>query len=228
MTEPRAGPGATAPLEPLLRVSAALATRDPRVIRLALTGVVSWPSSEVDEVILQAHLFIGFPDALEALAQWREIGRNERPAVVEGEAGGWESRGREVCSRVYGGNYERLRQNVAALHPDLDGWMVVGGYGRVLGRPGLDLVTRELCIAALLAVWGMPRQLHSHLRGALNAGAATWQVDEAVRVASELLDPPTAAGVRCLWHRIRDTAASAAGDGSASVKGAVGENANVS
>jgi 4-carboxymuconolactone decarboxylase len=108
-----------------------------------------------------------------------------------------------VCATVYGSNYEKLRANVRSLHPDVDGWMVAGGYGRVIGRPGLDLVTRELCIAALLAVWNVPRQLHSHLRGSLNAGATAGQVDEAVEAACAFLDDDRAEEVRALWGAIR-------------------------
>src|SRR5690606_40667691 len=115
----------------------------------------------------------------------------------------WTVRGEEVCARVYGRNYEKLRRNVRSLHPDLDRWMVEGGYGRVIGRPGLDLATRELCIAALLAVWDAPRQLHSHLRGALNAGASEAEVNAAVEVAYRYLSPPRAADVRALWAKIR-------------------------
>ena len=47
-------------------------------------------------------------------------------------------RGEEVCRTVYGGQYEGLRRNVRDLHPDMERWMVVEGYGKVLGRPGLD------------------------------------------------------------------------------------------
>jgi 4-carboxymuconolactone decarboxylase len=108
---------------------------------------------------------------------------------------------------VYGANYEKLRINVARLHPDVDGWMATGGYGRVIGRPGLDLPTRELCIAALLAVWNVPRQLHSHLRGALNTGASVAEVDEAVEIACGYLPPDRAAEVRALWGEIRSRAA---------------------
>ena len=101
-----------------------------------------------------------------------------------------------MCAAVYGANYAKLRENVRGLHPDVDGWMVTGGYGRVIGRPGLDLKTRELCIAALLAVWKVPRQLHSHLRGALNAGALVEEVDAAVEIACGFLEPDEAAEVR--------------------------------
>jgi 4-carboxymuconolactone decarboxylase len=78
----------------------------------------------------------------------------------------------------------------------------VGGYGRVIGRPGLDLATRELCIAALLAVWKSPRQLHSHLRGALNAGAGRDEVTAAVEIACRYLDLGAATELRSFWGRV--------------------------
>lgn len=190
--------------ESLVALSAAVATRNmaeiERALRIAArTADPLW----VDEVILQAHLFVGFPIALEAMRIWRTTARRETVEDVLDDPAAWTRRGAEVCRTVYAENYEKLRANVAALHPDLDRWMVVGGYGRVIGRPQLDLATRELCIAALLAVWDAPRQLHSHLRGALNAGASIPAVDEAVEIACRYLTPQEVGDVRSLWLRIR-------------------------
>ena len=95
--------------------------------------------------------------------------------------------------------------------------MVEGGYGRVIGRPGLDLATRELCIAALLAVWDSPRQLHSHLRGALNAGASVADVTRAMEIASRFLDPHPAGRVLELWDRVATAHRSSIQDGSPTV-----------
>lgn len=193
--------GATA-RDVLLDVSAALATRDEAALARSLRVAAERAEPEaVDEVLLQAHLFVGFPIALEAFSLWRRIAPGRAAAAVDG-AEVWEARGREVCARVYGRNYEALRQNVRAIHPDLDAWMATGGYGRVIGRPGLDLVTRELCIVALLAVWNAPRQLHSHLRGALNVGAARAEVAAALYAAYRHLDPPRVAAVHALWERV--------------------------
>ncbi|HEX2201711.1 MAG TPA: carboxymuconolactone decarboxylase family protein, partial [Longimicrobium sp.] len=158
---------------------------------------------------LQSHLFLGFPDALNAIGLWRRLSGTPAPPSLGEEAEGWVARGERVCAAVYGANYEKLRENVRSLHPDVDGWMVTGGYGRVIGRPGLDLATRELCIAALLAVWNVPRQLHSHLRGALNAGASVAEVDAAVDAACAYLDAAREAEVRSLWGEIRAKAAPA-------------------
>jgi 4-carboxymuconolactone decarboxylase len=161
----------------------------------------------VEEVILQSHLFVGFPDALNALAVWRQLSGTHAPPPTGETAAEWEERGEAVCHAVYANNYAKLRENVRGLHPDFDGWMVTGGYGRVIGRPGLDLATRELCIATLLAVWNVPRQLHSHLRGALNTGASVGEVDQAVEVACGMVSQGAAEAVRALWGEIRAKAA---------------------
>ena len=192
----------------LLALAAALATRDGRRIRAAMVEARgAADATAVEEMLLQSHLFVGFPDALNALGTWREVSGLPAPESLGEDPAVWDARGERVCAAVYGGNYEKLRENVRALHADVDGWMVTGGYGRVIGRPGLDLATRELCIAALLAVWNVPRQLHSHLRGALNAGASVDDVDEAVEIACGFLDDPRAVRVRGLWEEIRAKAA---------------------
>lgn len=191
----------------LLRVAASLATRDTGAIRAALqSAAASADLAAVEEVLLQSHLFVGFPDALNAIALWRNVSGRPAPEPIREDPSGWEARGERVCSTVYGGNYAKLRENVRDLHPDFDGWMVTGGYGRVIGRPGLDLKTRELCIAALLAVWNVPRQLHSHLRGSLNAGATVGEVDEVVEIACGMISDDRAAEVRALWGEIRGRA----------------------
>jgi 4-carboxymuconolactone decarboxylase len=155
-----------------------------------------------EEVILQSYLFLGYPVALNAFGMWREVsGRRADPGVPDAWDG-WTDRGEEVCRTVYGGQYEGLRRNVRELHPDMERWMVVEGYGKVIGRPGLDLSVRELCIVALLAVLGAPRQLHSHLRGALNAGASVEHIEVAVAEAESSSDSDRGAEARAVWNRV--------------------------
>jgi 4-carboxymuconolactone decarboxylase len=205
--DPAGGGRLAAGRRALLRLAASLGTRDPSTIRAAMESARDEADANaVDEVLLQSHLFIGFPDALNALGLWRTVSGTPAPASAGEDPGTWDARGERVCAEVYGANYDKLRINVRQLHPDVDGWMVTGGYGRVIGRPGLDLATRELCIAALLAVWNVPRQLHSHLRGALNAGASVAEVDEAVDAACGQLPPERGADVRALWSEIRSKA----------------------
>ena len=82
--------------------------------------------------------------------------------------------------------------------------MVAEGYGKVLGRPGLDLVDRELCIVAMLAVQDSPRQLYSHLRGALNAGATEEDVEGVLEEAREFTDGHTLERAWDGWRLVRE------------------------
>lgn len=186
----------------LVRVSAAVAARDERRLEEALREAAPADHAGVDEVLLQSHLFVGFPIALEALILWRGVCGHPTVGRPDEDPASWAARGALVCERVYGANYPKLRANVQAIHPDFDRWMVEGGYGRVIGRPGLDLATRELCIAALLVAWHAPRQLHSHLRGALNAGASSDELTEAVEIAADHASPAAAQAARNLLARI--------------------------
>jgi 4-carboxymuconolactone decarboxylase len=73
------------------------------------------------------------------------------------------------------------------LHPALDAWMITEGYGKVLSRPQLDLKRRELCVVAACAAAGQDRQLHSHLHGALNAGATPEAVGAVLDALADLM-----------------------------------------
>ncbi|HDH57611.1 MAG TPA: carboxymuconolactone decarboxylase family protein, partial [Bacteroidetes bacterium] len=82
-------------------------------------------------------------------------------------------------------NFNRLLQNVSDLSPTLREWMLLEGYGRVLARPALSIDLRELGIIAILTVKGLPRQLHSHLRGALRVGVSPGQLEDAIHLCAE-------------------------------------------
>ncbi|MBX6365458.1 MAG: carboxymuconolactone decarboxylase family protein [Gemmatimonadetes bacterium] len=189
----------------LVTLSAALAAGDPAALGAAMDAAAqAAPAEAVEEALLQSHLFIGYPATLRALGLWRE--RSGRPAPARSSDGPaeWRTRGEAVCAQVYGGAYERLRENVARLHPDLERWMLEDGYGRVLGRPGLDLRRRELCIVALLAGMTAPQQLHSHLRGALNVGASVEEVAETLELAGAAAPPARRAQAWRVWESVRE------------------------
>ncbi len=178
-----------------------------RVLRQALPIVrAAW----VEEVILQTYLFAGFPRALNAMRLWRAVSGLPAPGNDQdtdaNSYADWRERGLETCSAVYGHFYDRLRVNIAALHPALDGWMVTEGYGIVLGRPVLDLARRELCVVAACVASQQDRQLHSHLHGALHVGAAPGAVAEAVEVAIRamgiVLGDDAPRRYRQLWNKV--------------------------
>ncbi len=189
----------------LVRVSAALSPCSTADLRVALREAVDVADpDEVEEVILQGYLFAGYPAALNAFRLWREASGRAAPAPVEDDMELWSTRGPEVFGVVYGDQAARLRENAAALHPDLERWALNEGYGKVLGREGLDLATRELCIAGLLASLDAEPQLYAHLRGALNAGAEEQDVEDALREAARGMTPERARAARDVWQRVRE------------------------
>jgi 4-carboxymuconolactone decarboxylase len=176
----------------LVRLAAAIAGSNEHTLRtvMAEKHSAAW-AEQIEEVILQSYLFAGLPRALNAMRAWRSLtGSQPAQPATHGYVAMQELRakGEATCAVVYGSSYERLRENIRALHPEMDEWMIVEGYGKVLSRPGLDLKSRELCIVAACAATGQKRQLHSHVRGALNSGASTAELSAALDAISDLID----------------------------------------
>lgn len=203
------GPSALEGRVPLIRLSAALGSRDDVRLEAAMRDALdAGLAAEAEEVLVQSYLFVGFPLALNAVALWRRKSGREAPPPREETGSGWVARGERVLAAVYGPQHARLRANVQALHPDLERWMVAEGYGKVLGREGLDLAIRELTIVALLAVWDVPRQLYSHLRGALQVGATEADVEDTLRLAMEYVATATRRdAVERVWKDVKERAA---------------------
>jgi alkylhydroperoxidase/carboxymuconolactone decarboxylase family protein YurZ len=198
------------PTRALVRVAAAVAdTPEEALIQVMREAIrEGTPPAWLDELVLAAVLFAGFPRGLVAAHGLRRV----VPAPTDaGDAAdyaawpAWQERGEATCRIIYGDHYERLRDNVRRLHPALDAWIVTDGYGRTLSRPALDLVRREFCSIALLVPQLAPRQLH--LRGALNAGATIEQVDDVLRVvaACSTVPDPRLRAAEALWAEIRSS-----------------------
>ena len=195
----------------LVRLAAAVAQGGDARLEAAIAGVVAAKVDPlmVEEAILMAIVAVGFPRTLIAMRAWRKVS-GERSAVSGATPRGsdysrhaeWTADGEETCRVVYGSNYERLRETVRQLHPDLDGWMVTEGYGRTLSRPGLTLRQRELLMVTMCAVLDVPHQLHSHLKGALHAGATAAEVGEALESVIGQLSQREIDQARQLFKRI--------------------------
>jgi 4-carboxymuconolactone decarboxylase len=191
----------------LVRLSATICVADEPALRAELQRAVAVRDHEaVEELILQSYLFAGLPRALNAMREWRRVSGRPAPRrdddASHGDTSVWRARGEATCAVVYGRFYDRLRHNIAELHPALDDWMIVEGYGKVLGRDALDLRRRELCIVAACAALRQERQLHSHLYGALNAGATPAEVDETLAELRALLPALDMERIERLWTRV--------------------------
>jgi 4-carboxymuconolactone decarboxylase len=188
-----------------VRLAAVIAGGGEADVRAALAAASAAPPLWIDELILQSYLFSGFPRALNAAREWRRIA----PTPASGEnpsdpdrAREWLDRGEATCAAVYGDMYDKLRRNVHDLHPALDAIMVMDGYGKVLGRPGLDLPRRELCVVAACAATGQDRQLHSHLHGALNVGVSAAALSATLDALADTLGPDRTRSARLLLARV--------------------------
>ena len=191
----------------LVTVAIAVATGDTAALkeRLQAARAAGVPSRWVDELLLQSLLNVGYALGLQAFGVWREVS----PAPAPGEDGeplahegwrAWLERGARVCEAVYGRTYHKLLVNLRGLHPALEALVVVDAYGKLIGREGLDLKRRELCTLAEIAVLDTPRQLHAHMRGALNTGSTGEEVEEVLGLVEADVGET---GARELWRDVR-------------------------
>ena len=194
----------------LVRFAAAVAQGYEPELRDRIDDVIAAgvPSAWVDEMLLQSVLFVGYPRTLVAYGLWRKQSGVDAPDTDPeadyAQAPEWLRRGERTCAVIYGDNYRKLRNNVKELHPALDAWMITEGYGRTLSRPGLELLQRELCVVAQAGVLETPRQLHSHLRGALNAGASFEQIEATLSVMNPMLSFDAWKRVKEMWRAVRE------------------------
>lgn len=205
----------------LVRLAARIASASEPEVREGCIECVSagTPVLWVEEAILQSYLFAGFPRTLNAAREWRRVSGVAAPSGESGSSGdfpqsgeshaagagdleSWRKAGEETCRIVYGKFYDRLRPNIAALHPLLDEWMIVEGYGKILSRPQLELRIREYCVVAACVAAGQDRQLHSHLHGSLNAGGSADEMKSLLDALEGVVDSDNLARAKLLLARV--------------------------
>ncbi|MFW6330496.1 MAG: carboxymuconolactone decarboxylase family protein [Gemmatimonadota bacterium] len=177
----------------LVRLSAAL-TADADTLEAAMDEAAAEDPGAAEEVLLQGYLFLGYPVALNALGLWRRQTGRPPPAAAPADPAAWRARGEDVCRAVYAHQYEALREVIGVsqdISPD------------ALGRPGLELRLRELCIVALLSGIDAHRQLHAHLRGCLNVGASADEVAAVLAEVAPMVGTARATVAAGVWERVR-------------------------
>ena len=194
----------------LVRVATAIALGEDARLRDRLRAArgSGIPNLWIEELLLQSFLNVGYPLSLAAFGVWREVAG---PAAESGESlehSGWEhwaARGAETCAQVYGRTYHKLLLNLRALHPAVESLGVIDAYGKILGRTGggFDAKRREICTLAAIAMLNAPRQLHAHLRGALNLGWSREEVDAVLALVEADMDAARALKVWELWADVR-------------------------
>ncbi len=195
----------------LVRVAAATATGDEAKLRQRMIAAraAEVPPLWVDELLLQSFLNVGYPLALVAFGVWRSVAgppKETGESIAHPDWERWTTRGVEACGAVYGRTFHKLMLNLRALHPAIEPLVVVDAYGKILGRAGLDPKRRELCTLAAIAMQNAPRQLHAHLRGALNTGSSRDEVDEVIAIVEDDLTKEQALNLWEMWADVRERA----------------------
>lgn len=142
------------------------------------------------EAVFMVHLFAGMPrqvEAYEVLDRAGGLGPLE-PDEATGE-GDQVERGRALFGLIYGQNQAAVEARLHGFHPDFGRFILGHAYGRVLARPGLTPRQRELLAVGALAALGQERQLASHARGAVHAGASKDEVEAALAEVEGLIEP---------------------------------------
>jgi len=213
-SEPRGHAAGKPGLDPqtlaLVRIAVATATGDETKLRdrMVAARAMHVPPPWIDELLLQSFLNVGYPLALVAFGVWRSVAgpvmESEKGNPLPIRLGALDQAGRRGVREVYGRTFHKLMLNLRALHPAIEPLVVVDAYGKILGRPGLDSKRRELCTLAAIAMQNAPRQLHAHLRGALNTGSTRDEVDEVIAIVESDLTKERALQLWEMWADVRE------------------------
>ena len=89
--------------------------------------------------------------------------------------------GRDIMDRLKPGLAAKVTNRLSELDASLPTLITDYAFGAVVGRPGLDLRTREmLTVASLVTLGNAMPQLELHMRAALNTGVTPEELLEIV------------------------------------------------
>ena len=147
-------------------ISAAAVLRKEKILKELLSSAKIGKISphKIYEALLQTYLFAGFPSALISLkiaSEFFSLSDRKTGTVKSNKKIGTEN-----CKKIYGNKFDKLIKNVREFSPELSKWLITDGYGKVMGREGLSLKEREMCIVAILCSIKYESQLYSHINGA--------------------------------------------------------------
>lgn len=99
-----------------------------------------------------------------------------------------------IRERIWGEDAQTIEAALEGADPDLARYVREFAYEEVMARPGLDLKTRELLAVAMLIALGNPREISTHLAGALRVGATEVELRETIIHAALYVGFPRALG----------------------------------
>jgi len=133
------------------------------------------------ESLLQNYLFTGYPSAMISLKILKEYyPKLENVLHDSWDLNKYKERGTKNCKKIYGRKFDKLISNVKSFSPELSDWLLLEGYGKVMGRKGLSLKQRELNNVSVLSALRFEDQLYSHINGAFRTKAALEQIERVI------------------------------------------------
>lgn len=92
------------------------------------------------------------------------------------------ARGLQLATQLHGGHAgQAMIDEMNQVCPDFSTMTLEWALAGIMGRPGLDLLTRELLLVAACATLGNAEpQLKAHIASARKLGASREQVNEAI------------------------------------------------
>jgi 4-carboxymuconolactone decarboxylase len=161
-------------------------------------------NTKLYEALLQNYLFVGYPSAIISLKILNKHVRfRAKTSADDMNLYHFRTRGEKNCKTIYGKKYNKLIANVNSFSPELSKWLVLEGYGKVLGREGLSLKERELCIVSVLTALKFEDQLYSHINGALRLGATAKDIEQVIENISLLGKKSLAAFGKKVFNKYR-------------------------
>jgi len=145
-----------------------------------------WCRSELEETLLQAVLFFGFPRVVTAFeVVQREWPPDHPPSGGTLPADQQAAAGSNLFRAIYGKNTDSVRGMLRGFHAEFEDFVMNAAYGRILTRPALQPRLRELLAVGALAAMDQVPQLVAHGRGAASFGATRTEIEEAVFSATK-------------------------------------------
>ncbi len=141
---------------------------------------------EIKEAIYQCAPYIGFPKALNALAQANEVFKDRKlslPPETQKQTNEDDrlEKGLQVQTAIFGEVIPQMRQNAPENQKHIQDYLSAFCFGDIYTRSGLDLKTRELLTLCILsALGGCESQVKAHVKGNLNVGNSKEILIEAI------------------------------------------------
>ncbi|MCS6999569.1 MAG: hypothetical protein RML15_03400 [Bacteroidota bacterium] len=145
------------------------------------------------ELLIQTYLFAGFPAVIEGLKVAHRVAHAREIHVSSNIRESYNPdlfiyRGTRHFHLVYGAQADQVQRLLHELSPELEQWILLEGYGKILARPfAVSPLEREFGAIVALAVGTWHVQLRSHLHAAAALGASSATLSEVLLCAETVV-----------------------------------------